>query len=153
MRLRRLRQERRLTLEDMSKKLNLSICALARYETEARTIPTDIIKKLSAIYETTVDYLLGLNDFGVFVSYFNFTDDYSKYVVSKSLFDEFVKDDDIYFLEGRRFVDLNKYLKVDPSIDLAEKLGIYFKDDLIFEDKVLTRTMLMRLKSNISKKA
>ncbi len=57
-----LREERDLTQSQVAKILNCSQQVYSNYELGQRDIPTDILIKLSAFYDVSVDYLLDLTD-------------------------------------------------------------------------------------------
>ena len=61
-RIRDLREDRDLTQKSMAKILNCSQQVYSNYELGQRDIPTDILIKLSAFYNVSVDYILGISD-------------------------------------------------------------------------------------------
>ena len=61
-RIRDLREDGDLTQKEMAKALNCSQQVYSNYELGQRDIPTDILIKLSAIYNVSVDYILGISD-------------------------------------------------------------------------------------------
>ena len=61
-RIRDLREDRDFTQKQLAKKLNCSQQVYSNYELGQRDIPTDILIKLSKIYNVSVDYILGLSD-------------------------------------------------------------------------------------------
>ena len=61
-RIRDLREDNDLKQSDLAKKLNCSQQAYSNYELGQRDIPTDILIKISKIYNTSVDYILGITD-------------------------------------------------------------------------------------------
>ena len=61
-RIRDLREDNDYTQKDMAKKLSCSQQVYSNYELGQRDIPTDILIKLSAIYNVSVDYILGVSD-------------------------------------------------------------------------------------------
>ena len=61
-RIRDLREDRDLTQKQVSGALNCSQQVYSNYELGQRDIPTDILIKLSAFYNVSVDYILGLTD-------------------------------------------------------------------------------------------
>lgn len=62
MRLKELRQKKRLLQRDVAKVLNCSTPVYCRYETGEREPQFDIIKKLADYYDVTIDYLMGGED-------------------------------------------------------------------------------------------
>lgn len=57
--LKKLRKEKGITQEEISKILNISRGAYAKYETGANLPPAPNIKKLADFYGVSADYLLG----------------------------------------------------------------------------------------------
>lgn len=58
-RLKDLREDHDLTQEDVSKILEISRPQYSLYETGKRTIPIDLLSKLSKYYKTSIDYIVG----------------------------------------------------------------------------------------------
>lgn len=61
-RIRDLREDHDLTQKEVSSILSCSQQVYSNYELGQRDIPTDILIKLSAIYNVSVDYILGVTD-------------------------------------------------------------------------------------------
>ena len=61
-RIRDLREDRDLTQREMAKNLNCSQQVYSNYELGQRDIPTDILIKLSAFYNVSVDYILEISN-------------------------------------------------------------------------------------------
>lgn len=61
-RIRDLREDHDLTQKELAKRLNCSQQVYSNYELGQRDIPTDILIKLSMLYDVSVDYILGLSD-------------------------------------------------------------------------------------------
>lgn len=59
-RIRNLREDRDLKQRDVAKYLNCSQQVYSNYELGQRDIPTDILIRLSAFYDVSIDYLLGV---------------------------------------------------------------------------------------------
>ena len=59
-RIRDLREDRDLRQQDIADYLQCSQVCYSNYELGKRDIPTGILIRLSAFYQTSVDYLLGL---------------------------------------------------------------------------------------------
>ena len=57
-----LREESNLTQQQVAQLLNCSQQAYSNYELGRRDVPTDILIALAKIYETSVDYILGVSD-------------------------------------------------------------------------------------------
>lgn len=58
-RLRDLREDKEMTQKQLAKYLGMSQTGYSKYETGENDIPTDILIKLSRLYNTSIDYLLG----------------------------------------------------------------------------------------------
>ena len=61
-RLRDLREDHDLTQRKIAGILGLTQTQYFRYEQGYRDLPTDILIRLSEMYETSTDYILGLTD-------------------------------------------------------------------------------------------
>ena len=61
-RLRDLREDRDLLQKDIAEVLQCSQVCYSHYELGKRDIPTEVLVRLAAFYQTSVDYLLGLTD-------------------------------------------------------------------------------------------
>ena len=61
-RIRELREDNDLTQREMGEILSCSQRVYSNYERGDLDIPTDILIKLARFYNTTTDYILGLND-------------------------------------------------------------------------------------------
>ena len=61
-RIRELREDNDLTQKQVAKELNCSQQMYSNYELGQRDIPTDILIKLSRLYNVSVDYILGITD-------------------------------------------------------------------------------------------
>ena len=61
-RIRDLREDNDYTQKEVSKILNCSQQVYSNYELGQRDIPTDILIKLSDLYDVSTDYILGVSD-------------------------------------------------------------------------------------------
>ena len=61
-RLKDLREDHDLSQSQVADYLNMKQPQYSRYERGIRDIPTDVLIKLSRLYKTSTDYLLGLTD-------------------------------------------------------------------------------------------
>ena len=61
-RIRNLREDRDLRQADIARMLNCTQVCYSNYEIGKRDIPTEVLIKLAGIYDTSVDYLLGLTN-------------------------------------------------------------------------------------------
>jgi len=57
-----MRADRDLTLKQIAIELKIAQNTLSQYELGARNIPNEVLVKLALLYNTSVDYLLGLTD-------------------------------------------------------------------------------------------
>ena len=58
-RLRDLREDHDLSQKKLAEKLGMSQTGYSKYETGENDVPTDILIKLSRLYDVSIDYLLG----------------------------------------------------------------------------------------------
>lgn len=61
-RIRDLREDKDMSQTQIARILGMSQTGYSKYETGENDIPTDILVRLAAFYNTSVDYLLGLTD-------------------------------------------------------------------------------------------
>ena len=61
-RIRDLREDNDMTQREVAGKLHCSQQVYSNYELGQRDIPTDILIKLSKLYNVSVDYILGITD-------------------------------------------------------------------------------------------
>ncbi|MBO5300032.1 MAG: helix-turn-helix transcriptional regulator [Clostridia bacterium] len=61
-RIRDLREDKDLLQKDIADMLQCTQVCYSYYENGKRDIPTDVLIRLAAFYETSTDYLLGLTD-------------------------------------------------------------------------------------------
>ena len=61
-RIRDLREDHDLTQKEIAKQLNCSQQVYSNYELGQRDIPTDILIKLSNLYNVSADYILNITD-------------------------------------------------------------------------------------------
>src|SRR5690625_2415657 len=61
-RVRKLRIDRKMTQEELGKKINVSKVSVSGYETGNRTPDMDTLQKLSDVLDVSMDYLLGRSD-------------------------------------------------------------------------------------------
>lgn len=62
MRLRDMREDMDLTQTELAESLHIKQNTYSQYENGQRGVPIDILIKLSEIFNTSVDYILGLTD-------------------------------------------------------------------------------------------
>ena len=61
LRIRELREEKKLSQTEMSQKMGVSQQTYSRYETHSSEIPLEKLVWLAEFFEVTVDYLLGVS--------------------------------------------------------------------------------------------
>ena len=61
-RIRNLRIDKDLTQKQIADNLNIAANTLSQYELGIRNIPNEILIKLAIIYNTSIDYLVGLTN-------------------------------------------------------------------------------------------
>lgn len=61
-RLRDLREDNNYTQEDIAQILNCKQNTYQQYESEKRQIPIELLKKLAILYNTSLDYIVGLTN-------------------------------------------------------------------------------------------
>jgi len=61
-RIRDLREDHDLTQKELAGRLNCSQQVYSNYELGQRDIPTDILVKLSSIYNVSIDYILEISN-------------------------------------------------------------------------------------------
>lgn len=62
LRLKKLREKRKLSQGDVARKLNVTGATISGYEANTQSPPIETLKKLSLIFGVSSDYLLGLQD-------------------------------------------------------------------------------------------
>lgn len=62
LRIKDLREDKDMTQSQVSKILNISQTNYSKYELGKINIPIETLKKLSIIFNTSIDYLLGMTD-------------------------------------------------------------------------------------------
>lgn len=61
-RIRDMRNDSNFSQKQIAERLKIAQNTLSQYETGERNIPNEILVQLAVIYDTSVDYLLGLTD-------------------------------------------------------------------------------------------
>lgn len=61
-RLRDLREDKDLSQQQVADFLDMKQSQYSRYERGLRDVPTDILIRLAALYQISVDYILGITD-------------------------------------------------------------------------------------------
>lgn len=62
MRLKDIREDKDLLQKQVADYLNITQQQYSRYELGIRTIPIDLLKKLAKLYNTSIDYIVGITD-------------------------------------------------------------------------------------------
>lgn len=58
--IKKLREERGWAQKDLSQKINKSVSTISGYESDAHSIPSDVLISLAAVYNVSLDDLVGL---------------------------------------------------------------------------------------------
>ena len=61
-RIRDLRNDNNLSQKQVAAQLKIAQNTLSQYETGERNIPNETLTQLAVLYETSIDYMLGLTD-------------------------------------------------------------------------------------------
>ncbi|WP_050184329.1 helix-turn-helix domain-containing protein [Domibacillus robiginosus] len=61
-RLKKLRKEKKLTQEELGKKVNVTKVSISGYETGNRSPDSETLQKLADFFNVSIDYLLGRSD-------------------------------------------------------------------------------------------
>ena len=61
-RIRELREDSDFSHKEVAKLLNCSQQAYSNYELGTRDVPISVLKQLALIYETSIDYIVGLSN-------------------------------------------------------------------------------------------
>lgn len=67
LRLKELREKKRLTQEQVGRFLEVSGANISNYESNVVTLPIEAVKRLALLYGVTTDYILGLEKRKVYV--------------------------------------------------------------------------------------
>lgn len=97
MRIRELRKEKKLTQEEMARRLNVGRTTYLGYESGKIEIPTKRLESLAEMFGVTLDYLAGKSDYRTFAEEMDATHDVDalrREVITR----EFAKNDLIRFL-------------------------------------------------------
>lgn len=136
--LRKLREERKLSLRQIEIKTGINNNTFSRYETGNRDLNTSVIKKLASFFEVTTDYLLNYDVFCLYVTY-----EPSGTIYRIAHEDYIALKDYIYFNEqDKRCININKYVNCDSKVNCSEilnELSLHLKFDKLF-DKGKTTT-------------
>lgn len=132
--LRKLREERKLSLRQIEIKTGINNNTFSRYETENRDLSTLVIKKLASFFEVSTDYLLNYDGFCLYVTYEN-----SKTVYRIDDKDYQLLKDYIYFNnEDKRCIDINKYVRCESQVNCGEvlnEISLHLKLEKLFDKK------------------
>ena len=60
LRLKKLRESKHLSQEDLSKKINKSKSVISGYENNVKVPPIDVLVSLASLYNVSLDYLVGI---------------------------------------------------------------------------------------------
>lgn len=143
--LKELREERGLTVRKLEELIGIKFATLNHYETELRDLNTKVINTLANFYEVTTDYLLGLDDSFLYVSYEKTK---SLYIVRESLYKYFFQKDLIYFKDNKRYIDLNKFFDAEKMYDISSIIDyIYYSYNVsvVFDDDTASNEEMDRI--------
>ena len=62
LRIKDIREDREMKQKDVAKSLNISQTNYSKYELGKINIPIETLKKMSILFDTSIDYLLGLTN-------------------------------------------------------------------------------------------
>ena len=62
LRIKDIREDKDLLQKDVAKQLNISQTNYSKYELGKINIPINTLKKMAILFDTSIDYLLGLTD-------------------------------------------------------------------------------------------
>lgn len=106
-RMKELRAEENITLEELAKALSTTKSTLSRYENNLRTPNADFINQLAKYFNVSVDYLLGnSNDKNI--------DESKISEIDKKLIDDITSLDDDLKKEAEKYIEL---LKIKQNLD------------------------------------
>ena len=106
-RMKELRAEENITLEELAKALSTTKSTLSRYENNLRTPNADFINQLAKYFNVSVDYLLGnSNDKNI--------DESKISEIDKELIDDITSLDDDLKKEAEKYIEL---LKIKQNLD------------------------------------
>lgn len=119
----KVRKEFNLTQSDLAKILDTSSTNIGYYEQEKRDFSTKLLIKLSDMFKVSIDYLLGIKDYGIYVYYEG--KDIIEFIISEDKLKEYIKKKVIYYKEDsyKRYINLNELLGAKGSIDLSYLLS------------------------------
>lgn len=96
--------------------LNIKHDAISIYENDKRDISTDLLKIFATFLEVSIDYLLMYSGYYIYLKYNNVT-----LKVNQDNYNLLFKQWLIYFDDkNHRYVDLNKLIGLDETIDYSE---------------------------------
>lgn len=114
-RLRELREDAQLKQEDMAKKLNITASAYGYYEQGRNEPSLNALQTLSALFDTSTDYLIGLTNVKKSPSFIKVTENLT------------LSDDEIrLIIEFKKYPKFIEDLAVNPKIKVA-KLKRFWK--------------------------
>jgi len=132
-RIKELRNERNLSLRELSTFIGLNYSTIACYELEKREPDMDTIKKLTSFFEVSIDYLVCEEKY-IYCLYEN-----ANHYLSLTKKDYDRLKDYIYINDSNhRCIDINKYLNIKNETNILDFMNEIFtisQFDLLFENK------------------
>ena len=125
-RLKELRNEFKYTVRDVEELTGYSNASISFYETESRNMNASIMLTFANLYHVTVDYLLNNSPLGVYVYY---KTNEQQYMLDEYHFKKYLKDGFITYLNNKRYIDLNKKMQLDNSLDVSVLLNRFLEKE------------------------
>lgn len=123
-----LREELNLTTREISAIFSLSSSVISKYENEIRDLNTAVIKRLADYFHVTIDYLLCHHHLGLYVYYENSD---LQLVITEKDYLKYKSEGLIYYIDNKRYINVNKKLDLPSSYDLSKLLDMLASyDDL-----------------------
>lgn len=144
-RLKKLREEFGLSVRKLGELVEMNHMSLNYYENESRTISPTTLITLSDFYDVTVDYILGIDDSFIYVTY---EKTMKKYIVREALFNHLKNQNYIYYKNNKRYIDLNKIFNIENVFDVSFLIEtIYYSQDFmkIFNTKELSEAEIEKI--------
>ena len=148
--LKELRTERGLTVRGIQDKTGIKFTTYARYESEERDMSTEVLKKLSKFFETTIDYMLCNNNYCVYATY---KEGNFMFSIRTNYYEELKKEKYIYFDNfDNRCIDINSLVGVGKTNDISgffQEMVRIEKMDSLFEKKIVKQADIDALDEEI----
>lgn len=115
----KLRKEFSLTQSDLANLLNTTSTNIGYYEQEKRDFSTKLLIKLSDMFKSSIDYILGIRDDGIYVYYEG--ESIIEYQISEEKLNKYLKKKVIYYKDDsyRRYININELLGLKTGSNLS----------------------------------